>query len=149
MEVNENEAARSRSPKGRHSGVKAMLLSWAQGNTAAVTVFRLCNAIVNNDRTDAGHGMSRLANLGSGTSGSETNCSNQLKTLLDCTTWPKLVSLIPHSKEEQTITHHIRPTDLIRLIHKQNRQKFGQIFGADQGKLRWFLDIFICQRIWP
>ena len=71
VQVEENRAARFRSPKGRHHGVKAMLLSWAQGNSSAVTVWRLCNAMVNDDGSDVGHGMSRLASIGSGTSGSE------------------------------------------------------------------------------
>ena len=79
IQVDEARAARSRSPKGRHHCVKAMLFSWAQGNSSAVTVWRLCNAMVNNDGSDVGHGTSRLANLGSGTSGSEKNCADRQK----------------------------------------------------------------------
>ena len=128
--LDEARAARSRSLKGRHHGVKAMLLSWAQGNSSAVTVWRLCNAIATSDGSDVGHGMSRLASLGSGTTGSEKNCAERLKKLLDSTALPKMVRPIEHSKTEQTVTHHLRPSDLIRLIHKQNRETFGRIFTA-------------------
>ena len=62
--------ARSRSPR-RRCGVKAMLKSWAKGDSSAVGVWRLCHAIVTEDGTDAGRGMRRLAELGSTTSGSE------------------------------------------------------------------------------
>ena len=68
--MEESDPARSRSP-GRHCGVKAMLNSWAKGESSAVTIWRLCHAIVKQDGTDAGHGMTRLAELGSVTSGSE------------------------------------------------------------------------------
>ena len=71
VQLDEERAARSRSPRRRKCGVKAMLLSWAKGDSSAVSVWRLAHAIVTDDGTDAGHGMSRLAQLGSATSGSE------------------------------------------------------------------------------
>ena len=70
IEMEEEEAARPRSPR-RRFGAKAMLKSWAKGDSSACTVWKLCHAIVTEDGTDAGHGMSRLAQLGSASSGSE------------------------------------------------------------------------------
>ena len=62
--------ARDRSPR-RRCGVKAMLKTWAKGENSTVGIWRLCHAIVTEDGTDAGCGMSRLAALGSARSGSE------------------------------------------------------------------------------
>ena len=129
--------ARSRSPR-RKQGVKAFLKQWAQGETSAVAMYRICNAIINEDGSDCGRGMNRIANLASLTGGSEKNCSKKLASLLAETALPKLITPIPHEKGEKTITHHLRPTDLIRLIHRQNRSKFGQIFGAIQSSIRDF-----------
>ena len=75
MAVEESDIARSRSPR-RHCGVKAMFSSWAKGESSAVNIWRLCYAIVKQDGTDAGHGMKRLAELGSVTSGSEKTARN-------------------------------------------------------------------------
>ena len=62
----------------------------------------------------------------------------RLKHLLAETALPKLVREVPHTKGEDTITHLIRPTELIRLIHSHNRRKFGQTFNADQAALKQF-----------
>ena len=58
--------------------------------------------------------------------------------LLAETALPKLVRAIPHGRGEKTITHHLRPTDLVRLIQSQKRRKLGQIFGANRETLKWF-----------
>ena len=68
MELSQN--ARDRSPR-RRCGVKAMLKSWAKGESSAVGIWRPCYAIVTEDGTNAGLGMSRLAGLASASSGSE------------------------------------------------------------------------------
>ena len=65
------ESNRSRSPRRRQAGVKAMLTSWAKGESSAAGVWRLCHAIVKEDGTDAGLGVHRLANIASASSGSE------------------------------------------------------------------------------
>ena len=36
------------------------------------------------------------------------------------------------------ITHHLPPTNVIRLIHSYNRRKFAHIFGANKTKLKSF-----------
>ena len=61
-----------------------------------------------------------------------------MRDLLAETVLPKLVREVPHETGSCTITHLIRPTDLIRLIHSYNRPKFGQIFGADPAALKRF-----------
>ena len=71
VQLDEERAARSRSPRRRRCGVKAMLLSWAKGDSSAVSIWRLAHAIVTGDGSDVGHGLRRLAALGSATSGSE------------------------------------------------------------------------------
>ena len=48
-----------------------------------------------------------------------------------------MAEAIPHERGEKTVTHHLRPTVLIGLIHSQSRRKFGQIFGADRATLRF------------
>ena len=137
LAMEDPEHGRSRSPRRSH-GVKAMLKSWATGDSSAVAIWKLCHAIVTRDGSDAGLGMQRLAQLGSEVSGSEKNCSHKLKDLLATTALPKLVRAIPHAEGEYTVTHHIRPTDLIRLIHSSNRHKFGHIFGANPVTLKQF-----------
>ena len=89
------------------------------------------------DGSDCGRGMDRLAALASLTSSSERNCSNKLRDL-PVTALPKLVQAVPHERGEKTITHHLRPTDLIRLVHSHNRRNFGQIFGADRATIKEF-----------
>ena len=71
IEVEEGRAARSRSPRRRSRGAKALLLSWAKGDTSAVQVWRVAHAIVTEDGTDCGYSMGRLAGLASATSSSE------------------------------------------------------------------------------
>ena len=134
----EEGRARSRSPRRRSAGIKAMLKSWAKGETTAVGAWRLTHAIVTEDGSDCGYGLGRLAGLASVTSSSEKNCSKALLALLADTALPKLVRPVPHEPREKTITHHLRATDLIRLIHSHNRRKFGLIFGADKAALKWF-----------
>ena len=133
-----DETRRSRSPRPRHRAVKAFLKSWATGETSSVGIWRLAYAIVRADGTDAGFGMSRLAALATETSGSTINCSRRLKQLLAETALPKMIREVPHRKGERTITHLLRPTDLIRLIHGRNRRKFSQIFGAGRTALKSF-----------
>ena len=65
------QAVRERSPRRRHHGVKAMLKSWASGDMSTKCMWNLCHSIVTEDRSDCGRGMSRLAALASGSSGSE------------------------------------------------------------------------------
>ena len=132
------QAVRERSPRRRNHGVKAMLKSWASGDISTNCMWTLCHSIVTEDRSDCGRGMSRLAALATRTSGSERNCCKKLFDLLAETALGKMARPVPHRKGERTITHHLRPTDLVRLIHSQNRSKFGQIFGADKATLKWF-----------
>ena len=138
VQLDEERAARSRSPRRRRCGVKAMLLSWAKGDSSAVSVWRLAHAIVTDDGTDAGIGMRRLAELATMRTGSEKNCTRKLRYLLADTALPSMVREVPHTKGEDTITHLIRPTELIRLIHSHNRRKLGQIFNADKAALKQF-----------
>ena len=91
VEMEQLEHDRERSPR-RRCGVKAMLKSWAKGEISTVGIWRLCHAIVTGDGTDAGYGMDRLANLGSGSSGSEQNCSRRMKEILSDTNLPKFES---------------------------------------------------------
>ena len=119
-----------RSPR-RRFGVKAHLKSWATGDSSTVGMWRLCHAVCTQDRTNAGLGMGRLAGLAtSERSSSEQNCARELKKLLAVTSLPKMIQAVPHTKGEDTVTHTLPPTDLVRLIHTHNRRKFGQIFGA-------------------
>ena len=65
---------RDRSPR-RCNGAKAMLKSWAKGEISTVGMWRLCYAIAEKDKTDAGAGMARLAGLATAESdGREKNC---------------------------------------------------------------------------
>ena len=138
-EANVNRSApRSRSPRGRQSGARAMLKSWAKGEASAIGVWRLIHAIVDEDGSECGHAMARLSGLASETSGSEQNISKRLIDLLAKTGLTKLIRDIPHEKGKKTVTHHIRPADLIRLIHTHNRRRFVRIFGADKEKLKSF-----------
>ena len=73
---------RSRSPRGRSAGLKALLLVWAKGECSAVAIWRLCHAIVNVDRSYCGFAMNRIAGLASSTSGSQKNCARKLIDLL-------------------------------------------------------------------
>ena len=61
-----------------------------------------------------------------------------MRELLAETALPKLIREIPHEEGEDTITHLIRPTDLIRLIHSSNRRNFGHVFGANPVTLKRF-----------
>jgi len=115
-----------------------MLKSWAKGESSAVGIWRLCHNIVTGDGTNAGLGMSRLAALATESSGSEQNCSRKLKTLLAETGLTKIIEKVPHRPDEFTVTHTLRPTKLIRLIHRHNRDKFGRIFSADPVFLKEF-----------
>ena len=72
------------------------------------------------------------------TSSSDKNCSSKLIELVSLTGLDKMVRPVPHAKKEKTITHHLRPTDLIRLIHRCNRRKFGKIFGTNKAELKAF-----------
>ena len=135
MELSQN--ARDRSPR-RRCGVKAMLKTWAKGETSTVGMWRLCHAIVAGDGTDAGVGMSRLASLGSERGGSEQNCVRGIRDLLAATSLPEMIHKVHHGLGDGTVTHTLPPTDLIRLIHSHNRTKFGQIFTADPVFLKKF-----------
>ena len=135
MELSQN--ARDRSPR-RRCGVKAMLKTWAKGENSTVGIWRLCYAICTGDGTDAGMGMSRLASLGSERGGSEQNCVKKMRDLLAATSLPEMIQKVHHGLGDGTVTHTLPPTDLIRLIHKHNRTKFGQIFTADPVFLEGF-----------
>ena len=115
-----------------------MLKSLAKGGTSAVGVWRLTHAIVTEDGSDCGYGLGRLAGLASTTSSSEKNCSKALLALLADTALAKLVRPVRHEPNEKTIAHHLRPTDLIRLIHSHSRRRFGLIFGAVKANLKSF-----------
>ena len=82
--------------------------------------------------------MGRLAGIASMTSSSDKNCSSKSIDLLSQTGLDTLVRPVPHAKKEKTITYHLRPTDLMRLIHSRNRRKFGKIFGANKADLKAF-----------
>ena len=58
--------------------------------------------------------------------------------LLAETALPKLIQKVLHEPGEKTLTHHLRPSDLIRLIHTHNRRRWGHIFGANQATLEEF-----------
>ena len=111
------QAVRERSPRRRHHGVKAMLKSWASGDMSTKCMWNLCHSIVTEDRSDCGRGMSRLAALASRTSGSDRNCCKKVVELLAEAALAKMVRPVPHQQGARTITHHLRPTDLVRLIH--------------------------------
>ena len=129
---------RDRSPR-RCNGAKTMLKSWAKGDISTVGMWRLCYAIVTKDGTDAGAGMARLAGLATSESrGREQHCSRKIKELLAAAALPTMIRKIPDAGEDDTVTHTLPPTALIRLIHRHNRVKFGQIFGTDRAALKKF-----------
>ena len=83
--------------------------------------------------------MARLVGLSnSEASGSEHNCSRKIKELLAATALPTMTREIPAAGDDDTVTHTIPPTALIRLIHMHNRVKFGQIFGTNRAALYKF-----------
>ena len=49
-----------------------------------------------------------------------------------------MIQEVPHEVGEYTMTHHLPPTEVIRMIHSNNRRKFGTIFGADKMQLEQF-----------
>ena len=49
-----------------------------------------------------------------------------------------MVEALPHIRGEATVTHHLRPSELLRLLHSHNRRKFGHIFGTDRAALKSF-----------
>ena len=49
-----------------------------------------------------------------------------------------MIREVQDAGHEDTLNHTLPPTDLIRLIHSQNRARFGQIFGADPPRLEQF-----------
>ena len=54
------------------------------------------------------------------------------------TALPRMIQEVPHEVGEYTMTHHLPPTEVIRMIHSNNRRKFGTIFGADKMQLEQF-----------
>ena len=84
--------------------------------------------------------MKRLAELSVPTAGSENSCSRRLCKLLAETALPKTIRKDPQTDDNpgQMITHHLPPTNVIRLIHSYNRRKFAHIFGANKSKLEAF-----------
>ena len=56
-----------------------MLRSWAKGDSSAVAVWKLSHAIVIKDGTDAGLGITRLAEFGSEMSGSEKKLLDEIE----------------------------------------------------------------------
>ena len=128
---------RERSPR-RRSGLKALLKSWAMGECSTAGMWRVCHAVAIEDNSDVGCGLARIAQLGSQSSGSAQNCSRQMQLLLDTTSLPTMIQEVPHVNGEDTVTHTLPPTEVIRLIHSHNRLKFGQIFSADTVRLKEF-----------
>ena len=54
-----------------------------------------------------------------------------------------MVYEVPHERGEYHITHHLPPSNVIKMIFSYNRKKFGTIFGADKAKLKAFwTDLF-------
>ena len=133
----ENSRPRSRSPR-RNLGAKAMLQAWAKGDISAAGMWRVAHAIVVGDKSDCGAAMHRIAHLASQRLGSEKNVQRRLEALMAETALPEIIEELPHAKGEYTITHHLPPVELIRLIHKNNRRKFAHIFGADTARLHCF-----------
>ena len=134
--------ARSRSPRGRSAGLKTMLETWAKGDCSAVATLRLAHAVVKVDRSNCGHGMVRLAELAgeAGTTGGQKNCQMKLFELLAETALPNMIQdiPIPHGSDPLAITHHLPPSEIIPMIHGQNRKKFCTIFGANKANLKSF-----------
>ena len=62
----------------------------------------------------------------------------KLRDLLAATSLPEMIHKVHHGLGDNTVTHTLPPTDLIRLIHSHNRTKFGQIFTADPVFLEGF-----------
>ena len=50
----------------------------------------------------------------------------------------KMVQNIPHEQGQPTLTHHLRPSDLIKLIHKHNRSRWGRMFYAYKEQIEEF-----------
>ena len=83
--------------------------------------------------------MARLAGLAtSEASGSEHNFSRKTEELLAATALPTMIREIPDAGDDDTVTHTLPPTALIRLIHMHNRVKLGQIFGTNRAALYQF-----------
>ena len=137
LDMGEGRAqARSRSTRGRSAGLKTMLQTWAKGHCSAVAAWRLAHSVVKVDRSNCGYGMVRLAELAgeAGTTGGQKNCQRKLFELLAETALPDMIQEIPISSgsDPPAITHHLPPSEIIRMIHGQNRKKFGTIFGANK-----------------
>ena len=113
-----------------------MLKSWAQGETSAVGVWRICHAIVAEDGSDCGLGMKRLSDLSSVRSGSERNCNKKLLDLLAGTALAKMVEAIPHERGDKTVTQPEPPQVRPELRGKQSGPQI-------------VLGVAICQRGWP
>ena len=136
------QVERERSPR-RKGGVKAMLLAWASGDSSAIGIWRLCHGICTVDGTNAGRGMARLAALASERSGSVQNCHKNLMTLMADTALVEMIEKVPHEPGLTTLTHHLRPSALIKLIHRHNRRRWGRIFSANKELLKDFwTDLF-------
>ena len=121
-----------------------MLHVWAKGECPTVAIWRLAHAIVRIDESDCGHAVRRIADLANmGTPGSQKNCTRKLLELLAETALNAMVLEVPHERGEYHITHHLPPSNVIKMIFSYNRKKFGTIFGADKVKLkRFWSDLF-------
>ena len=53
-----------------------------------------------------------------------------------------MIQDVPSSGND-SFTHHLPPSEIIRMIHSYNRSKFGTIFGASEASLKSFwADLF-------
>ena len=129
---------RSRSPHRRSAGMKSVLEGWAKGDCSAVAMWRVVHAISKRDGTNCGIGVNRLADLACGSSGSVRNCQRKLIEMLAETVLPKMIQEVPHEDGEHSMTHHLPPTEVIRMIHRNNRDKFAAIFTANKDTLELF-----------
>ena len=141
-------AARERSPRQRRFGAKANLKAWARGETTAVGMWRICHAIVEEDGTDAGIGMGRLAHLASVTSGSENKCAGKLRDLLAETYLPTLISEVPHEKQRKDDNTSHSPDGDHPADTQPEPPRIRHDLRYTQSHPRNKLDILICQRGW-
>ena len=57
------------------------------------------------------------------------------------TALPELIEKVPRAENDigkQMLTHHLPPTNVVKLFHKNSRLKFHQIFGANKTTLKEF-----------
>ena len=92
------QRGRSRSPRGRSAGLKAMLQVWAKGETPAAATWRLAHAMARIDDSDCGYAVARIADLVTFTTGSQKTCTRKLLEWLAETALNPMVQEIPHDR---------------------------------------------------